>query len=332
MVASASRKKLILDLDTGVDDTLALAYALGSPEVELIGITGTFGNVRVDTGVRNSLAVLALFGHPDVPVFRGFSHALAATSDFEVPEPVLKIHGDNGIGNVSIPDAGRAPEAQHAVDFLIESARRFGSELLYVPTGPITTLAAALEKAPGIATSGMQVTLMGGALTVPGNVSPCAEANVGNDPEAMDVVLRSDLPTCMVGLDVTLQAQLTRADTAAWRALGTPAATFLADMTDFYIDFYVSRNPAMDGCALHDPLALGVAIDPSLVTCLPLNMMVDLEGPERGRTIGDPDRLCDPTKTASAAVRVDAVRFQREFLERVGRALADAPAGRPAGE
>lgn len=326
-MSTAPKKKLILDLDTGIDDTLAIAYALGSEEVELIGITGTFGNVKVDTGVRNSLAVLDLFGRPDIPVFRGFDTPRASDT-FSLLPVIFDIHGRNGVGNVEIPDAPRAPETGSAVDFIIDAAHKYGPELLYVPTGPLTTLAAVLDAEPDIAQTGMQVTLMGGALTVPGNVSSCAEANISNDPEAADVVFRSSLPTTMIGLDVTLQAMLPKTETAAWRALGTPAATFLADMTDFYIDFYVGRDPYMKGCSLHDPLAVGSAIDPRLVGCVDINLMVDLAGAERGRTIGNPELLSDPHKTSKAAVTVDAERFLREFVTRTTRAIKAAAASR----
>ncbi|MBS5450813.1 MAG: nucleoside hydrolase [Coriobacteriia bacterium] len=321
----APKKKLILDLDTGIDDTLAIAYALGSEEVELIGITGTFGNVLVDTGVRNSLAVLDLLGHPEVPVYRGVDHPRAADS-FSLLPIIHHIHGRNGIGNCEIPDSTRAPQPGSAVDFIIEAAHAYGPNLLYVPTGPLTTLAAVLDIEPDIAQTGMQVTLMGGALAVPGNVTPCSEANIANDPEAADVVLRSSLPTTMVGLDVTLQAMLPKTETAAWRAIGTPAARFLADMTDFYIDFYTSRDPYMVGCSLHDPLAVATAIDPTLVGTLDINLMVDLEGAERGRTIGNPELLANPHKTSKAALTVDAERFLREFVARTTRALKAAPA------
>lgn len=318
--AARPKTKLILDLDTGIDDTLAIAYALGSEEVELIGITGTFGNVELATGVRNSLAVLDLLGHPEVPVFRGLPTPRASDT-FSLLPVIFDIHGRNGIGNCTIPDSPRAPQDTPAVDFIIEAARTYGPDLLYVPTGPLTTLAAVLDAAPGIAQTGMRVTLMGGALTVPGNVGLFAEANIANDPEAADVVFRSGLPTTMIGLDVTLQAMLPKAETAAWRTIGGPAARFLADMTDFYIDFYVRRDPYMVGCGLHDPLAVASAIDPTLVETIGVNLKVELEGPSRGRTIGDPQRLADPEKTTQVAVAVDAECFVRRFVERTTRVL-----------
>lgn len=342
-------KKLILDLDVGIDDTLALAYALGSPELELIGVMTSFGNVAVETSTRNALAVLDLLGYPEVPVYVGADRALRATEPFAPSPEVARIHGANGLGECVIPDstrvavrmggvgagvvatgAGVTAHCNAAVRFLLDATQRYGDELVYVPTGPLTNLALALEAEPDLPTRLRQVTLMGGALTVPGNVSPCAEANIANDPEAADVVFRSGLRTTMVGLDVTHQTLLTKGGTAVWRELARGAAservrraaTFLADMTDYYIDIYLENNPYLGGCSLHDPLAVGVAADPSLVVAHGCNLKVDLEGAFRGRTIGDDERLNVPEKSCKAALEVDAPRFLREFMTRVGRVLA----------
>lgn len=310
-------KKIILDLDTGIDDALALAYTLGSPELDLIGVTATYGNVLVEAGVRNDLALLELFGRSDVPVYAGEPHALAKES-FEVLEISAFIHGKNGIGEAEVPEPTRKVQELNAVDFLIESVERYGEELMIVPTGAMTNIAAAMQKSEAFARNA-QIVFMGGALTVPGNVSQWAEANVNQDPEAADIMVRNAGDITMVGLDVTLQTLLTYAETATWRALGTPAGNFLADATDYYIKAYDTTAPHLGGCGLHDPLAVGVAIDPSLVTLLPINLKVDTEGPTRGRTIGDEVRLNDPQKNCKVAVGVDVDRFLKEFMERITR-------------
>lgn len=310
-------KKIILDLDTGIDDALALAYTLGSPELDLNGVTATYGNVLVETGVRNDLALLELFGRSDVPVFAGEPHALAKDG-FEVLEISAFIHGKNGIGEAEVAEPVGVVQELSAVDFLIESVERYGDELIIVPTGAMTNIAAAMKKSETFARDA-QIVFMGGALTVPGNVSQWAEANVNQDPEAADIMVRNAGDITMVGLDVTLQTLLTYAETATWRALGTPAGNFLADATDYYIKAYDTTAPHLGGCGLHDPLAVGVAIDPSLVTLLPINLKVDTEGPTRGRTIGDEVRLNDPHKNCKVAVGVDVDRFLKEFMERITR-------------
>jgi purine nucleosidase len=309
-------KKLILDLDTGIDDTLAISYALASPEVELIGIAGTYGNVQLTQGLRNDLAITDLLGHPEIKAYPGLPHASTKDS-FSVQKVSAFIHGENGIGDVTIPDSKRSPETESAVDFIIDAVKTYGGDLVYVPTGPMTNIAAALRKAPEIAKQIGRIVLMGGALTVCGNVSPWSEANISQDPDAANELFRSGAPVTMIGLDVTLQTLLTYRQTSRWRELGTAAGAFLADMTDFYIKAYETTAPKLGGCGLHDPLAVGVAVDPTLVTTLPMNMKVDVDGPTRGRTIGDNDRLNDPVKTMRVAVGVDVDRFLHEFMTRI---------------
>ncbi|AIT61326.1 nucleoside hydrolase [Corynebacterium doosanense] len=307
--------KIILDLDTGIDDALALAYALGSPELELIGVTGTYGNVLVETGTRNALALLELFGSPDVPVFAGPTHASTRDS-FEVLPISEFIHGKNGVGEAVLAEPTAQVQEKSAVDFLIESVREHGDNLVIVPTGPSTTIAAAIDADPSFAENA-RIVMMGGALTVPGNVSPVAEANVNQDPEATDRLFRTAADVTMIGLDVTLQTLLTYEETAQWRALGTPGGDFLAEATDYYIRSYETNSPHLGGCGLHDPLAVGVAVDPSLVELFDVNLKVDTEGALRGRVIADETRLNDPVKTAHVAINVDKERFVSEFMRRI---------------
>ena len=311
-----AKRKLILDLDVGIDDALALAYICASPEVDLLAVTCTYGNVTVETSARNALAVLHLFGRGDVPVYKGITHSRATSVDYVVPPISEFIHGKNGIGEAEIPDSPRGPEAMAAVDFIIEAADAYGKDLVYVPTGALTNLAAVIEKDPGFKDKVGSVVMMGGSLTCEGNVNACVEANISQDPEAADLVFRSGLELTMVGLDVTNRTLLTKKETAVWRGLGTAAGTFLADMSDYYIDFEASHT-GLSGCGLHDPLAAAVAIDPSLVKTYGVNLRVDLEGELRGRTIGERSRINDPHKTVQAALEVDVPAFIDRFMERL---------------
>ncbi len=305
--------KLILDLDTGIDDAFALAYALASPDVELLGVTCTYGNVLVDDAVRNTLALLELFDRPEVPVFTGPS-----PSGFEVAEVSAFIHGANGLGEVELPEpAGES--SGDAVAFLVEAVRIHGDDLVIVPTGPSTTIAAALQDEHFAQHA--RLVMMGGALTVPGNVRPWAEANVWQDPEATDEVFRRAADVTMIGLDVTLKTLLTYQDVARWRAVGTRAGTVLAELAEYYIRAYETTAPHLGGCGLHDPLAVAVAIDPSLVSCLSLPMQVDLAGETRGRTIGDLSRVAPEVEVA---VGVDVDRFLGGFMERLTRLAANS--------
>ncbi|PZO98339.1 MAG: nucleoside hydrolase [Corynebacterium urealyticum] len=295
--------KIILDLDTGIDDAMALAYALAHPDLELIGVTGTYGNVPVELGVRNSLALLELLGADDVPVFVG-----PVREGFNVADISAFIHGRNGLGEVLLPPPRRAPQGD-AVDFLLQSVREHGDDLVIVPTGPSTSCAAAMRKDPEFARNAHLV-MMGGALTVPGNVTPYAEANVWQDPEATDYVFRHAQDLTVVGLDVTLRTLLTKEHTRQWRT--SHAGRIFADIVDYYIGAYATTSPHLGGCGLHDPLAVAVAADPSLVTCLEMNLRCE----ENGRTIGDPERLGEAA-TTRVAVGVDAPRFVDDLMSKL---------------
>ncbi len=314
-----AKRKMILDLDTGVDDALAIAYALADPEVDLIGIVSSYGNNLLDVCAENSLKLLELLGHTDIPVFKGLPHS-CTTDHFDVMQVSKDIHGDNGIGDVELPAPSRALEEQSGVDFYIEAAHKYGKDLMIIPTGPMTNLAAALKKDPDIANLIGNVTFMGGALTVEGNVTPVAEANINQDPKAADEVMKSNLPLTMVGLDVTLRTLLTKNETKQWRELGTASGKAFADITDFYIDAYYNLDIDKRGCALHDPLAVGVGIDPSFVSTISLFMkVVYQEGPYYGRTIGDNAKLNDPNPNVKVAVNVDKERYLKAFMDRLNK-------------
>ena len=300
--------KMILDLDTGIDDAFALAYAIAHPDIELIGVTGTYGNVTIEQGMANARALLKLLGQPDIPVYAGVE-----IQGFVVSEASARIHGTNGVGEVDIA-ADNAESAGEAVDFLIESAAKYGEDLVVVPTGAQTTIAKALEKDENL--RGIRMVTMGGALTVPGNVSPAAEANISQDPVSSNSVYQLAEDMTMVGLDVTMQTQLTRAEADSWR---TAAGDAFADMAGYYIDAYQENNPHMDGCALHDPLAVAVAVDPDLVDCLILPLQVDTEGPTVGRTIGRWDGSEVETRVA---VGVDVDAFVPDFIDKLGQLFA----------
>lgn len=310
-----AKKKMILDLDTGVDDALAIAYATAAPDVDLIGIVSSYGNNLIDVCAKNSLKLLELLGQTNVPVYKGLSHS-SVSDHFDVMQVSLDIHGNNGIGEVELPDPKRSVETESGVDFYIDAAHQYGKDLIIVPTGPMTNLAAALQKDPSIAKLIGNVTFMGGALTVEGNVTEAAEANIHQDAEAANVVLSNpDLPLTMVGLDVTLRTLLTKHETQQWRDLGTAAGKAYADITDFYIDAYYNLNIDKNGCALHDPLAVGVALNPSFVQTISLFMKVIYEGPNYGRTIGNNAKLNDPHPNVNVAVNVDKDRYLKTFMD-----------------
>ncbi len=335
--------RIVLDVDTGIDDTLAICYLLGSDGADLLGVIGTYGNVLARTAVRNNRDVLRLFGREDIPVLLGCEQPSWADL-FEVDEGCARFHGGNGLGNVNPADygvhapagadeilarpsvgihesgadasapglavggrsgspaaatvsdggavaGGAAPFRRHlvksvggdrfdidmeaagadgagripavppvrdgvGVQFIVDAVRRYGRDVTIVATGPLTDVDAAIALAPDIVPD-LRVVMMGGALTQEGNCYDLiCETNIIQDPEAANRVFRSGADVTMIGLDVTHQCLMTRADAAAWRATGTNRGAFLADMVGFYINANEASDPVFaDGSPLHDPLA-----------------------------------------------------------------------------
>lgn len=295
--------KMILDLDTGVDDAMALAYAVANPNIDLIGVTTVFGNVTRDTSVENTLALLDMLGRSDVPVYAGNDRTTGATEAYKTNDIIEGIHGKNGIGNITIPKSKRTVEKESAVDFIIESAKKYGKDLYIVAVGPETNLGELIEKDPNIGEQVGKIVVMGGALIVEGNMNHYAEANIFNDPVAANKFFTSNTPFTMVGLDVTLRPNLNKEDTQKWRDLGTASGKAFADMVDFYIDFYLTTG--IRGCALHDPLAVAVAVHPEYVTTIKLPMKVGTDKDNWGRTIADSKKINDPKNVPNVDVAVD---------------------------
>lgn len=283
-MTNGSPRPLYLDCDTGIDDSLALAYLLASPEIELVGVGTVSGNIDADRAAVNTLDLLALAGRPDVPVAVGAHDPQAGTYAGGVPH----IHGHNGVGDVVLPRSGLMPVSETAAELLVRLAHAHSGRLLVVAVGPLTNLAAALRLDPGIADLVEEVTLMGGAALVPGNLSPVAEANIWNDPEAAREVVEASWPIVLVPLDVTLENTLEESDRQLLLASPHPFVRALAEILDLYFEFYVALY-GHRSCALHDPLAAALAVGVICATVAPAVGVVvdDSHGPGRGQTICD---------------------------------------------
>jgi purine nucleosidase len=269
-----------LDCDTGIDDALALALLLATPDVDLAGIGTVSGNTAAGQAARNTLDLLALAGRDDIPVAVGSHHPLAGNFG----GGAASVHGDNGIGGVELATAAREPIGRSAAELLVELARAHAGELHVVATGPLTNLALALRLEPRLPGLLRDLTVMGGAVRVPGNITEHAEANIANDPDAAAVVLAEAWPVTLVPLDVTLQHRFDQADQQALRAAGTPFTTALAEMLTAYFDFYEGASGERR-VPLHDPLAAGIAtgqLEPADAPLLGLRVEGD------GRLIEDP--------------------------------------------
>ena len=306
-------QKIILDVDTGIDDALAILYTIGEERADLIGVTTTYGNIDINQATQNTLDLLQLVGQADIPVFKGASHSLS-DKKYTRRKVTSRIHGENGIGNIEIDSSTRKPESQDAIDFLIHSAIKYGKELKLICVGPLTNLACAYEKNPEALLQVDEIVIMGGAITVPGNVTSFAEANIIEDAVAAKTILESNLPLKIVGLDVTMRTILTQKETEKWWKYNTNRSQAIAEMTDYYFKSY-KKQLGFEGCALHDPLAVGIALYPELAETLALSLMVDLEEPSRGRTVGDYEKLQDKNPTTKVCIQVNHEQFINRFMQ-----------------
>lgn len=283
-VDSTARRPLYLDCDTGIDDALALAYLLASPEIELVGIGSVSGNVSAEQGARNTLDLLALAGRSEVPVAIGAHDPQAGRFAGGAPH----VHGANGIGDVELPTSAVEPIEESAVELLLRLAHRHAGRLIVLAVGPFTNLAAALRADPELPGLVDRVVLMGGAALQPGNISPVAEANVFNDPEAAAEVFRAGWPITLAPLDVTLDHTLDEDDRAALLAAQHPLPRSLGAILDLYYGFYLDLYGKRCS-ALHDPLAAALAVGGVRPDVAPTVAAVvdDTDGPGRGQTICD---------------------------------------------
>jgi inosine-uridine nucleoside N-ribohydrolase len=300
---------ILLDCDPGHDDAIALLLALASPELDLLGVTTTYGNQTLEKTTSNALRVLELVGRDDVPV--------AAGSDRPLTRPLVvaaHVHGESGLDGPSLPDARGAPASDDAVTFIAERLESESAPVTIVATGPLTNVARYLAK---YGSGGIdRIVLMGGAIAE-GNFTPAAEFNVWCDPEAAAAVFASGLDVTMMGLDVTHQALLGPAVEARLRDAGRIGA-FVADLNVFFTRYH-HETYGWDGAPIHDAVAVAHVIRPNLVETRHRNVQVELESELcRGRTVVDVWRRTDYEPNAQVGVRLDANAFFDLLVERIG--------------
>jgi purine nucleosidase/pyrimidine-specific ribonucleoside hydrolase len=320
-------RHVIIDTDPGVDDALALILALQSPELCVDAITTVSGNVHVDLATQNALTVLGLFP-PErrPPVAKGADRPLVRPLS-----TAAHVHGDDGLGGVSrlrtaagepcYPAASATFPWRHAVTCVLDLIRRSPGELTLIALAPLTNLAQALRRDAHTFRQLAEVVIMGGAVTVPGNVTPVAEFNIFIDPEAAQLVFASGVPITLLGLDVTERVRLTAEMIDEYvRPVGSPLSQFVVDCTAQTIQFSarVERPPGM---AMHDPLAVGALIDPVLTRTVSLPIQVETRGElTTGMLVADRRLLLADLKAPAnvhVALEVDAARFLEMFLHRL---------------
>ncbi|MBF6604488.1 MAG: nucleoside hydrolase [Chloroflexi bacterium] len=342
------RIPLLIDCDTGIDDSLALLYACASPEAEILAVTCCSGNVAAEQVAENTRAVLELAGRTDIEVAIG-----RRTPLMRALETTPETHGPRGIGHAVLPPPTRPVSDRHGVELIVETARSRPDEVTLVTLGPLTNLALAMLLEPELPRLLRRVVVMGGAFRVAGNTTPREEWNIHCDPEAARIVFSAfgespveRLPL-VLGLDVTERARflpdhlvalarragsrpddslaLARGDDplrAARSVASDPIVRYLADALRFYMEFH-ARYDGFYGAFVHDPLAIATALDPGLVRTEKVTVDVETHGAvTTGETVADWRHLWGRPPSCEVAVEADADRFLDRFVERVG-ALAE---------
>ena len=307
--------KVLLDVDTGVDDAAALLYALFKPQYEIVGIGTVCGNVEASLAAENTCRILDLADAPDIPVAVGAEAPLTG----RWPGRVREIHGENGLGNVELPRSRRNILQGDIEDFYMGLADKYAGELVLITLGPLTNIARTLAKYPAFASRVKRMVMMGGTVSMRGNVSPLGEANVTGDPEACDQVFLSGMDITAVGLDVTMNVRLKRSHLTWLDRCKSPraarAVSFLNQAFEYYWYGNRMQNYCIDDCPLHDPLAVMHAGVTGILRTETRRARVECGGTyTRGMIVTDLREHPIPGGDIHFAVEADAERAVREFL------------------
>jgi purine nucleosidase len=301
---------VLIDTDPGIDDAIALLLALRSPELVVKGISVVHGNVPVEAGTANVFKVLDLAGRLEVPVARG-----AAAPLLRPATHAEIVHGRDGLAELMPAPEDFSLHEDYGPGFLVHTLEDAADPITVITLGPLTNVAIALLSAPAAAERIERIVVMGGAIRVEGNVTPSAEFNIYADPEAAAVVLRAGVPVTLVPLDATMKA-VVPGDLGRRLAETEDPVERLVGQLIAYIAGIYGRYYRFDGMAMHDPLAVAVAADHSLVTTEHLHVDVETgAGLAAGRTIADFWHIPEPwgEPNADVALDVDGGRFD-EFL------------------
>ena len=304
--------KLLLDVDTGIDDALALfylAHAQKKGEIEILGSTTVGGNVEVSQTTLNTLKIWEMLDL-DVPVAAGAQQPLMVALN-----PAPYVHGDDGLGNTFLPPPKKLPAKESAAEMILRLSHEYAGELTLLTTAPLTNIAVALLQDPDLAKRMRKVVIMGGAVFT-GNVSAVAEANIANDPEAARIVFRSGMEMTLIGLDVTHEVYWEEQDLQELVKINNERSAFLLQIIGFISTAYENLS-GWKRCVLHDPLAAGVCLFPDLVKCEKRYVDVELNGElTRGMTVVDRrGRTPLGEENMQVALEVDAERFKTQLME-----------------
>ena len=269
---------IIFDTDPGVDDAFALLYALNHPNINVLGITTVFGNVPVETSTKNAL-ILSEMAHKGTIVYQGANKPL----ERKVTNYPSFIHGHDGLGDTNHPQSKFNASKLDAAQFIINEINENSGNINLVAVGPLTNIANAIKQDPSIANKVNSLLIMGGSWLAGGNITPVAEANLYNDPEAAEIVFKSGLPIIMVGLDVTHKVFLSQKDIDKLSSLNN-SGKFLKKISNIYMKFYKDTKD-MDGCFFHDATAVIAMTNPEFFKYKVARVYVSQDNLTRGQTV-----------------------------------------------
>ena len=307
--------KILIDTDPGIDDTMAILFALRSPEFEITGLTTVFGNTDVVFTAQNALRLVELEGHDHIPVAQGAGRPLI------LPLRSLGklVHGEDGMGNTNPPPPKGRLVSQSAAQFIVETVLASPGEITLVPVGPLTNVALALRLEPRIAGLVKEVVLMGGSAFRGGNASPVAEANIYNDPHAARIVFNAGWSLTMVGLDVTMQCIMSVEYLNNLCQSGNPATNLIGKILPVYQNFHDQVYGMGGAIHTHDPSAIAYLIDPDLFQTERLPVYVEIEGNCAGQTVPDRRQQWIEAPVVNVCLNVNASRLQNLYRERLSR-------------
>ncbi|KAJ4705181.1 uridine nucleosidase 1 [Melia azedarach] len=280
--SSAKPAKLIIDTDPGIDDSMAILMAFQTPELEILGLTTTFGNVTTEDATRNALILCEIAGCPDVPVAEGSPEPLKGG----MPRVADFIHGTDGMGNIFLSPPKAKKCDKKASEFLVDKVSEYPGEVSILALGPLTNLALAIKRDSSFASKVKNIVVLGGAFFALGNVNPAAEANIYGDPEAADVVFTSGANIVVVGINITTQVKMTDDDMIELRQSKGKYAQLLSGMCKFYRDWHV-KSDGVHGIFLHDPVSFVALVRPDLFTFKKGVVRVETQGVCMGHTLMD---------------------------------------------
>ena len=313
-------KRVIIDADPGIDDAAAILFALASPELSVETLTTVFGNGPLEMCTANARRILQAAGRTDIPIYQGAGRPL-------IREPnagwALHVHGPDGLGDAGSPDLPvetTQPASQHAVLKMIEMVMASPGELTILALGRLTNVALAMRIEPRLARSVAGIIVMGGAVNVPGNVSPVASANLYEDPEAASIVYESGAPLVQVGLDVCNQVTIARSQLDRIRQSGSPGAQLLTSATPFLQQSYIDRGlqTQADGVRYNDLPAAAYTVAPEWFGCTDYYVQIETHSPiARGQTVADRQAPEGKALNAKVCLEVNAAVLAETFTQRL---------------